>query len=226
MKLWTEIEGAEFTLAVRGYDREEVDAFLDAAIVGVREVEEENSALHAKVNKLVNELESTRAKSTSVEHAFLEAVEQKQRMLADAERRATEILAAAESHVGKSEAEKEVAGLRSQARLMLEQAREMLAAAEREAASIRLAAAGDGEAAVAAIKAEAEKILAAAESEAAGIVEGAQKQHDRLVAALRLLQDAVREMLVTGAQKHEAIKVVLDATDSTSASQVEDAAIA
>lgn len=226
MKLWTEIEGAEFTLAVRGYDREEVDAFIDAVVVGVREVEEENSALHAKVKKLATEIDSNRAKSTSVEHAFLEAVEQKQRLLADAERRATEILAAAESHAGKSEAEKEVAALRSQSRLMLEQAREMLAAAEREAASIRLAAAGDGEAAVAAIKAEAERMLAAAESEAVGIVEGAQKQHDRLVAALRLLQDAVGEMLTTGAQEHDAIKVVLNAADPSSTSHVEDAAIA
>lgn len=226
MKLWTDIEGAEFTLAVRGYDREEVDAFLDAVAVGVREVEEENSALHAKVKKLATEIDSNRAKSTSVEHAFLEAVEQKQRLLADAERRASEILAAAESNAGKSEAEQEVAGLRSKARLMLEQAREMLAAAEREAASIRLAAAGDGESAVTAIKAEAERMLAAAESEAATIVESAQKQHDRLVAALRLLQDAVGEMLTSGAEEHDAIKVVLNAADPSRTSREEDAAIA
>ena len=33
MKLWTELESAEFTLAVRGYDRNEVDEFIDAADV-------------------------------------------------------------------------------------------------------------------------------------------------------------------------------------------------
>ncbi len=213
MKLWTELEGAEFALAVRGYDREEVDDFIDAAVVAVREVEDRNSALHAKVKALESELSVRRQSSSSIEHAFLEAVEKKQAMLADAEKRANEILARAESHAANSAAAQDVEALREQARMMLEQASTMLEDAQREAAMIRSNAAAEGETAVAQIKAEAERMLAAAEAEAATIVAGAEQQHDRLAAALRLLQDAVGEMLLTGAERHEAIRVVLDGNE-------------
>ena len=214
MKLWTELEGTEFALAVRGYDRDEVDDFIDAAIVAVREVEDRNSALHAKVKALESELAVRRQSSSSIEHAFLEAVEKKQVMLADAEKRANEILARAESHAANTAAAQDVEALREQARVMLEQASTMLADAQREAAMIRSNAAAEGETAVAQIKAEAERMLAAAEAEAAAIVAGAEQQHDRLAAALRLLQDAVGEMLQTGAERHEAIRVVLDGNEN------------
>lgn len=210
MKLWTELESAQFTLSVRGYDREEVDDFIDAAVVAVREVEDRNSALHAKVKALESELATTRQTSSRVEHAFLEAVEKKQLMLADAERRADQILARAESNSQSSVVAEDVEALREQARLMLEQASTMLADAQRESAMIRSNAAAEGEDAVARIKSEAERMLAAAEAEAAAIVAGAEQQHDRLAAALRLLQDAVAEMLATGAERHDVIKVVLD----------------
>lgn len=209
MKLWTELEGAEFALAVRGYDRDEVDEFIDAAVVAVREVEDRSSALHAKVKALESELAVRRQSSSSIEQAFLEAVEKKQVMLADAEKRANDILARAENHATNSAAAQDVEALRDQARLMLEQASTMLADAQREAAMIRSNAAAEGETAVAQIRGEAERMLAAAEAEAAAIVAGAEQQHDRLAAALRLLQDAVGEMLQTGAEQHEAIRVVL-----------------
>jgi DivIVA domain-containing protein len=209
MKLWTELEGVEFALAVRGYDRDEVDDFIDAAVLAVREIEDNNSALHAKVKALESELVVRRQSSTSIEHAFLEAVEKKQAMLADAEKRAEEILAKAESHAASHVSAQEAEALREQARLMLEQASTMLADAQREAAMIRSNAVAEGETAVAQIKAEADRMLSAAEAEAAVIIAGAEQQHDRLAAALRLLQDAVAEMLQTGAEHHEAIRVVL-----------------
>lgn len=221
MKLWTELEGAQFTLSVRGYDRQEVDEFLDAAVVAVREVEDRNSALHAKVKALESELASRRQSSSSVEHAFLEAVQKKQLMLADAEKRADEILVKAESHAANTIAADDVEALREQARVMLEQATTMLSDAQREAAMIRSRAAADGEAAVGAIRAEADRMLAAAEAEAGAVVAGAEQQHDRLAAALRLLQDAVAEMLVTGAERHDVIKVVLD-DDGSSTHQADD----
>jgi len=225
VKLWTEIEGAQFTLAVRGYDRGEVDDFLDGTVAAVREMEDQNSALYAKVKTLESELASRRQTSSSVEHAFLEAVEKKQLMLADAEKRANEILARAESHAANQPAAEEAEAIREQARLMLEQASQMLSDAERESAMIRANAAAEGETAVVAIKAEAEKMLAAAEAEAAAIVAGAEQQHDRLAAALRLLQDAVAEMLTAGAERHEVIKVVLD-RQSLAEAGGRDAAIA
>lgn len=226
MKLWTEIEQAQFTLAVRGYDRTEVDEFIDAMVDAVREVEDKNSALHAKVKVLEAEVANSRRTSSSVEHAFLEAVEKKQLMLADAERRANEILERAESHAASSPAAIEAEALREQASLMLEQASGMLTDAERESAMIRSKAAAEGEGAVTAIKAEAERMLAAAEAEAAAIVAGAEQQHDRLAAALRLLQDAVAEMLATGAERHEVIKVVLGEADEAEAHTDRGAAIA
>lgn len=226
MKLWTELEGAQFTLAVRGYDRSEVDELIDATVVAVREIEDKNSALHAKVKALESEVASTRQASSSVEHAFLEAVEKKQLMLADAEKRANEILARAESHAATSSAAIEAEAIREQASLMLEQASTMLSDAEREAMMIRSKAAAEGESAVGAIKAEAERMLAAAENEAASIVAGAEQQHDRLAAALRLLQDAVAEMLATGAERHDVIKVVLDEQAAADSHSSHGAAIA
>ncbi len=71
MKLWTELESAQFTLSVRGYDRDEVDDFIDTAVAAVREVEDRSSALHAKVKALESELAVRRQSSSSVEHAFL-----------------------------------------------------------------------------------------------------------------------------------------------------------
>lgn len=226
MTLWTELESAEFTLAVRGYDRTEVDEFIDGAVSAVRDIEERNSALHAKVNALESELASRRQNSSSIEHAFLEAVEKKQLLLADAERRANEILSRAESHAANKVAAEDVEALREQARVMLEQASGMLSEAQRDAALVRSKAASEGEAAVAEIRIEADRLLAAAEAEAAGIVAGAEQQHDRLVAALRLLQDAVAEMLTTGAERHEVIKVILDGEGAEPAPGDRDAAIA
>jgi DivIVA domain-containing protein len=225
VNLWTEIEGAQFSLAVRGYDRGEVDEFIDEAVAAVRELEDKNSALHGKVKALETELASRRETSESIEHAFLEAVEKKQLMLADAERRANEILARAESHAAGGSGVAEAEALREQAKFMLDQASTMLADAERESAMIRSRAAAEGERAVTVIKTEAERMLAAAEAEAAAIVAGAEQQHDRLAAALRLLQDAVGEMLTTGAEQHEIIKVVLD-KQSADALPMSDAAIA
>jgi DivIVA domain-containing protein len=225
VNLWTEIEGAQFSLAVRGYDRGEVDEFIDEAVAAVRELEDKNSALHGKVKALETELASRRETSESIEHAFLEAVEKKQLMLADAERRANEILARAESHAASGSGVAEAEALREQAKFMLDQASTMLADAERESAMIRSRAAAEGERAVTVIKTEAERMLAAAEAEAAAIVAGAEQQHDRLAAALRLLQDAVGEMLTTGAEQHEIIKVVLD-KQSADALPMSDAAIA
>lgn len=226
MKLWTELDQAQFALSVRGYDREQVDEFLDAAVVAVRQVEDRNSALHAKVKALESELASRRDHSSSIEHAFLEAVEKKQRMLEDAERRANEILARAESHATSKDAAKDVEAIRAQARLMLEQASQMLSDAERESAMIRSNAAAEGDGAVAQIRAEAERMLAAAQAEAAAIVAGAEQQHDRIAAALRLLQDAVGDMLSSGAEHHEAIRVVLDGKSAETASPDRGAAIA
>lgn len=210
MKLWSEIERAQFSLAVRGYDRGEVDDFLDATVTAVRELEDKNSTLHGKVKALESELAARRETSASIEHAFLEAVEKKQAMLADAEKRANEILSNAESHAANSAGAVEVEALREQAKLMLDQASTMLADAERESTMIRSKAAAEGERAVAVIKGEAERMLAAAEAEAAAIVAGAEQQHERLAAALRLLQESVSEMLTAGAERHEIIKVVLD----------------
>lgn len=227
MKLWTEIERAQFSLAVRGYDRGEVDEFIDKTVTAVRELEEKNSALHGKVKSLESELASRRETSSSIEHAFLEAVEKKQMMLADAERRANEIMARAESHASHSVGADEAEALREQAKLMLDQASTMLEDAERESAMIRSNAAAEGERAVAVIKAEAERMLAAAQVEAAAIVAGAEQQHDRLAAALRLLQDAVTEMLTTGAERHEIIKMVLEESAAAPEPAVDkDAAIA
>lgn len=226
MKLWTELEGAQFNLAVRGYDRDEVDDFIDAAVQAVRDIEDRNSALHAKVKALESELASSRQTSSSIEHAFLEAVEKKQAMLENAEKRANEILAKAESHATNAVVAEDVEALREQARLMLEQASEMLSSAQRESAMIRSNAAADGEAVVAQIRAEAERMLTAAEAEAAAIVAGAEQQHDRLAAALRLLQDAVSEMLTSGAERHEVIKVVLDEKSGSPATPDRGAAIA
>lgn len=210
VKLWNEIERAQFSLAVRGYDRGEVDAFIDATVAAVRELEDRSAALHGKVKAVELELASRRETSSSIEHAFLEAVEKKQLMLADAEKRANEILANAESHAANNDRGAEVEALREQAKLMLDQASMMLEDAERESAMIRSKAAAEGERAVAVIKAEAERMLTAAEAEAAVIVAGAEQQNERLAAALRLLQDAVGEMLTTGSQRHEIIKAVLD----------------
>ena len=214
VKLWNEIEGAQFSLAVRGYDRGEVDGFIDATVTAVRQLEDKTAALFGKVKTLESELDARRETSSSIEHAFLEAVEKKQAMLADAEKRANEILERAESQAASSVGAQEVETLREQAKLMLDQASAMLGDAERESAMIRSKAAADGERAVLVIRAEAERMLTAAEAEAAAIVAGAEQQHDRLAAALRLLQDAVAEMLTTGAERHAIIKMVLDETSA------------
>jgi cell division initiation protein len=226
VKLWTKLEGVEFTLAVRGYDRNQVDEFLDSAVIAVREVEDRDSALHAKVKALESELAARRQSSSSVEHAFLEAVEKKQLMLADAEKRANEILSGAASHAATAGSAEDVEALRHQARELLEQASTMLSDAQREAVMIRSKASAEGEAAAASVRAEAGRMLAAAEAEAAGIVAGAEQQHDRLAVALRLLQDAVSEMLTTGAEQHDVIKVALGEDSRASQGDNHGAAIA
>lgn len=216
-KLWSDVENAEFTLAVRGYDRGEVDDFIDRTARAVRDVEEQNSALHAKLKTLETDLAATREKASSVEHAFLDAVEHKQRLLAEAEQEAIEILAAAESHVGSVDSA-EGSVRREAARKMLEEAAAVLAAAKEESVRIRSAAVADGEAVLEDLRRDAVAMRATAQVEADSIVAGARHRRDQLVAALRLLQEAVREMLETGARDHEAIRVILTETVETASS--------
>lgn len=58
-----QVEAVEFKSSVRGYDRDQVDAFLDEVAAGVRSYEDEVDRLKAQVDRLRIELAGATARA-------------------------------------------------------------------------------------------------------------------------------------------------------------------
>ena len=94
-----EVTGVEFSMARRGYDRAEVDQYVE------------------RISRIVVELEAMRSPDAVIERALADVGEETSSILRRARKAAEEIIADAEAHAGSSatQAEAEVAGMREDA---------------------------------------------------------------------------------------------------------------
>lgn len=218
--LWADIEKADFTLAKRGYEPAEVDAFLDRIGEAVKELEGEISAAHGKINAQQRRIEETLGRDDSVEQTILEAADRKQAILDDAARRAERIIAEAERRaleltVGP---DADVALVRTEAEKILARAQQGLAKVGEEADRLRAEAIAEAETILAEARRDGLAVIEASKAEAAALLEGAERQHQELTTLLRALRTAVADMLTDAESHSETIRVVLSDEDAPAAS--------
>ena len=190
------IAGRSFELSRRGYERRHVDAYLSEVSAKVADLEEQlkDALIHLRAVELRQR--GSREASESVESAYVAAADAKQKLLADAEAKASDILRKAEMEAAQLLAEPRAASehSRREAEGLLRQAQARLDAAESEAKEIMAAAEDDrvrrGE--------DLDREIAAAREESARLREDAIRSADAAVEtanrrATEIIQEATEQ---------------------------------
>lgn len=96
-----DIHNKEFKKAMRGYDAEEVDEFLDEIIVDFEKMQREMDVLKTQLNNYSENMNSYREKEISLNNALVSAQRFADQLKKDAETKAAEIIAQAEEEARK-----------------------------------------------------------------------------------------------------------------------------
>jgi DivIVA domain-containing protein len=148
-----ELRDVDFPLAVRGYDRAAVDAYV------------------MRVNHLIAELEVSRSPRSAVQHALDRASDEVSAILGRAQETAEEITASA-----RKEAEESAARTSAQAAKVLVDANDHAERSRAEADELLTRARADAETKLADAKAQAEEILTQSRSEGSERLERSEKE--------------------------------------------------
>ena len=89
-----DIHNKEFKKAMRGYDAEEVDEFLDEIIVDYEKMQRELDVLKTQISNYSENMNNYREKELSLNNVMLSAQRFADQLTVDAERKAAEIEAA------------------------------------------------------------------------------------------------------------------------------------
>ncbi len=184
----TDVEVTEFSTAMRGYDRDEVNAFVQRVARAMADLEERVNIATTRAERLDKELRDLRRADDRAAQVYAEAVVAKEDMLARAAAEAADIVAAA----------RERAATATDAGAAIEaaeaRAAEIESEARREAEAMATAAAIGLEEA----RKEADRLVAAAreraQEEARRILTDAEAEHAELTAALRQLRGLVADL--------------------------------
>jgi DivIVA domain-containing protein len=241
--LTDQIRGKEFARSRRGFDAEEVTAFLQRLAEEVSELEADLRREGVRANALERKIQVPLQAEGNVEAAFLAAAESKQQLLDEAQARAEEMIADARSEVARLVEVPKSEALRAQeeSTAVLLQAKERLDSAAREAASIEERARSEstqleaesaerGRRAVDEADRRAQETIDAARHEAAIRIAAAQREssdiratleaeHTELIEKVRSLQAAVVGMIEHGAAHSPALAAVLEPTEPDTAAE-------
>ncbi len=175
-----DVTGVEFSSSRRGYDREEVDHYVE------------------RVSRIVVELEAMRSPDAVIERALADVGEETSAILRRARKAAEEIIADADAHARERSAESE-----SQARELREEADRYSARVKAEAEQIRNEARSEGEQILTEARAEAARLRDEATTSATRVrgdadryreqvsthIEQLARERHRLIEDLRKLAD-------------------------------------
>lgn len=241
----TAIDAVEFEVVRRGYESVSVDDFLMSLRKRATTLEDQLRRGQVKVATLEKKIAGIQEREAATEAAYFAATEATQKLLEEAEAKAAEIIR--EATAGASAEDGDGEHIRRDAERILLQAKKQLKAVERERAAAEsqtetlvreaqrraddLVASVEAEAAerVAAATDEGRSIVTQARRVALETVAGSQRDAEELLSATRLEQNqiiehlralkaAVADMLETGAESSERIRVILsDATVATEA---------
>lgn len=236
--LTDQIRAKEFARSRRGFDADEVTAFLSKLAEDVDELEADLRREGVRANALERKIQAPLQAEGNVEAAFLAAAESKQHLLDEAQDRAEEMISDARSEANRLVEVPKLEALRSQeeSTAILLQATERLESAAREAASIEERARSEstqleaesaerGRRAVEEADRRAQETIDAARHEAAIRIAAAQREssdiratleaeHTELVEKVRSLQAAVVGMIEHGAAHSPALAAVLEPAES------------
>ena len=232
------IRSKEFTRGRKGFDSDEVNAFLTAVADDVEELEAQLRKETVRANALERRVQSPQEAEGTLEAAFLAAAETKQKLIDEAQERAREIIIEAREEadrlveVPKNEARR----VQEESSAILLQAKERLESAQREAASIEERARSEAtqleadaaergrraveeserraQEAIDAARHEAAIRIAAAQRESSDIRSELEAEHDELIERVRALQTAVVGMLEYGAARSPDLAAVLDPAEA------------
>jgi len=162
-----QIEQRIFPIVRRGYDRAEVEAFLETIAAEYRQVEAEYGAAVQRANDAVRSA-ATEAASLSTSHTFENVGSHVASILSTASQAAGNLKAEAEqeAHAIRANAEEEAAEVRRAANSYLAEAQELRANAEQEMAVLRASVRADVDAILDAAREDAEQIETNAREEA------------------------------------------------------------
>ena len=241
--LTDQIRGKEFARSRRGFDAEEVTAFLQRLAEEVSDLEADLRREGVRANALERKIQVPLQAEGNVEAAFLAAAESKQQLLDEAQARAEEMITDARSEVARLVEVPKSEALRAQeeSTAVLLQAKERLDSAAREAASIEERARSEstqleaesaerGRRAVDEADRRAQETIDAARHEAAIRIAAAQREssdiratleaeHTELIEKVRSLQAAVVGMIEHGAAHSPALAAVLEPTEPDTAAE-------
>jgi DivIVA domain-containing protein len=184
--LSTQISSRKFDSVKRGYEPAAVDAYLAKIGDQVGKLEDALRAARSRIEDLERRTRDVNQADTVVRTAFLAAADAKARLIAEAEVKATDIIAAAESRAAAASS----ADARVEVESMLLEARRRLEESERHALALRTEAEREAAAIVAAAQAKAS---AGGPGSSQGEATAAADELSRLVDTLGSLKEAARK---------------------------------
>lgn len=185
------IERRSFDVGRRGYDRRQVDGFLDEMAVSIAALEEELRDTLIYNRELERRRVGGREAEESVESAYVAAADAKQKLLSNAEERVATMLRDAEIEAARlltepraaaEQARRDAEGLLLQAQARLDSANEEATKIVEDVESARAEAIRLGEIDIATATGEAERLRAEAAMEASRVEDAARVEADRVVA--------------------------------------------
>lgn len=186
--LSTQIASRKFETVKRGYDPAVIDAYLSKIGDQVAKLEDSLRVARSRIEDLEHQTRDVRDADTVVQTAFLAAAEAKARLIAEAEAKAAQIIAQAESRAAAMDKPNLVT---DEADSLLREARRRLEESERHATARRLEA-----------EQEAARIISAAKDRVVGIdapptddPAAAADELNRLVETLGSLKKVARQGL-------------------------------
>ena len=199
------IRAVSFHTAVRGYDRREVDRYVE------------------KVNRVIAELQITRSPESAVRHALDRVGEQTSGILQHARETADDI-----THTARSEAEETTARAKAEARDIIADARAEAERTRAEADATLARAESEARDVASEAKRRAEGIVAAADAEAAerrrdaenemrelrGHIDGVREQRANVLGEIRELAARLERLAAPEPESDESAPPGLDATAS------------
>jgi len=230
------IDAVEFVVVRRGYESASVDNFLMSLRTHVTTLEDQLRRAQVKVASLEKKIAGIQEREAASEAAYFAATEAKQKLLKEAEAKAAEIIreatAGAQADDGGGEhirrdaerillqakkqlkaVERERAAAESQTETIVREAQrradDLVTSAEAEAAERVAAATDEGRGIVTEARRVALETVAGSQRDAEELLSATRLEQNQIIEHLRALKAAVADMLETGAESSERIRVIL-----------------
>jgi len=202
--LSTKLEDTTFPLSRRGYDTAAVDRFMDNLRDVVVDLEARLMVAMSKSGSLETQMRAVGDAGHVAEAAFVAAADAKRRLIAQAERKASDIIAEANAEAARllGEPERAVDKARREADEVLNEAVKRIEASDARAARIVEQAEMTARTILADARNTARELTTSAQEDTTQGIAHAEREYERIQVLLATLKRAVAESLVTVEATH------------------------